>query len=112
MLVVKIELWPGGWEARKRTLATGYIVNDNTGTLKSGNYQIVLHDKAGKKWKTGEVKGFARQRWLAWDLLFLSLRNILESRHGKRNGSSGQDHSGTEAAGCGCGREHGGTGHA
>lgn len=111
MLVIKIELWPWGIEAKARTLATGYIINDASGTATRGNYTIILKDKAGRTWKDGRVIGFARKRWLAWDLLYLGLRNLLESRHGREHTTS-TDHQGPEAAGCDCGGEHGVSGDA
>ena len=110
MLVVKIELWPGGHESRKKTLGTGYIVNTGKGTLTRGEYKFILKDKADKLWRHGEVKNFARKRWLAWDLLFLGLREILEVRHGPRERVSAEDHSSPATAGCDCGGEHGLTG--
>ena len=40
MLVVRIELWPYGDPSRRKTLATGTIVNDGTGTTTEGNYRV------------------------------------------------------------------------
>lgn len=38
MIVVKIELWPGGDEVQARELERVCIYNDGTGTLEFGNY--------------------------------------------------------------------------
>ena len=70
MLVVRIELWPGGCEARKRTLATGTITNLGTGSKTRGNYFADLRDAAGRAWRHGTVTNFPRKRLLAWDLLY------------------------------------------
>lgn len=42
MLVVTVELWPFGDEARKHTIATGVIANDGTGDNTMGNYDAVF----------------------------------------------------------------------
>ena len=61
MLVVRIELWPGGYEARKRTLATGTITNLGTGSKTRGNYFADLRDAAGRPWRHGTVTDFPRK---------------------------------------------------
>ena len=38
VLVIKVELWPYGDEARKEVIATGVIANDGTGTSEVGRY--------------------------------------------------------------------------
>ena len=73
MIKVIVELWPGGDESRKKTLATGTIANLGTGSLSSGNYFVDLQDKAGRPWRHGTVIGFPRKRLLAWDLLCRAL---------------------------------------
>ena len=42
MIVVRIELWPGGDKARKRDLGTMVIENDRTGTEAIGNYMYKI----------------------------------------------------------------------
>lgn len=65
MIVVKIELWPLGNQAKARTLGVVNIANDGTGDLEKGNYKVAL-SHAGKyfgkpgAYKSGEVKGFKR----------------------------------------------------
>ena len=85
MLVVRIELWPHGDASRCKTLATGTIVNDGTGTATRGNYEIVLKDAVGRSWKTGMVEGFPRKRRLGWDLLACALYSVLGNRNGLSN---------------------------
>jgi hypothetical protein len=80
MLVVRIELWPGGREDRKQTLATGTITNLGTGSKTRGNYFADLRDAAGRPWRHGTVTNFPRKRLLAWDLLHRVLRNLLGDR--------------------------------
>lgn len=44
MLVVKIEVWPFGSEEQRRDIAQMVIVNDGTGDLEWGNYDIWVPD--------------------------------------------------------------------
>ena len=86
MIKITMELWPFGQELGKRHLGTAVIGNDATGTAFTGNYNIIL-SKAGKGmedavWKRGRVKGFKRKKKLAWDLLYLALRDIVGDRNG------------------------------
>lgn len=84
MLVIRVELWPGGCESAKRVLCEGTIVNDGSGTQTLGNYRVKLGRSPhieGKIWKRGRVEGFNRKKRGCWDLLQLSLNACL----GKRN---------------------------
>jgi hypothetical protein len=81
MLKVTIEIWPGGCEARKTTLATGTITNLGTGGPALGNYFVDLRDKAGRPWRHGTILGFPRKRLLAWDLLCRSLAALIGERN-------------------------------
>ena len=58
-----------------RHLGTAKIWNDATGDLQSGNYQVTLSVRGKPKqvWRKGTVKGFARKRLKAWDLLYRAL---------------------------------------
>lgn len=53
MLVIKIELWPGGFEEHKRTLGYAHIWNDGTGDKDIGNYKIKIFQwgRKNKIWK-------------------------------------------------------------
>ena len=42
MVVVKIELWPGGDESKCRTIGIAKIANDCTGDSERGNYRVEL----------------------------------------------------------------------
>jgi hypothetical protein len=81
VIKVIVELWPGGDESRKKTLATGTIANIATGSLTSGNYFVDLRDKAGRPWRHGTVTGFPRKRLLAWDLLCRALAVCVGDRN-------------------------------
>lgn len=77
MLVIKIELWPGGFEANKKTLATATIANsglvkDEQGNLDAlglANYEGVFRDAFG----THYLRSQHKRKDSAW----LLLRNFL-----------------------------------
>src|SRR5262245_34111022 len=73
MIVVKVELWPGGSEARKRSLGIAFIVNDGTGTKALGNYNVMLGKMrdATQAYRIGKLKGWPR-RGSPWNLLMLA----------------------------------------
>lgn len=65
MIVVKMELWPGGDESRMRPLGTVHIINDGTGSVARGNYTVEAfhagsYIKRKGVWKRGRVRGFLR----------------------------------------------------
>jgi hypothetical protein len=83
MMVVKVELWPGGIEAAKQDLGTAYITNDGTGTADIGNYDVRLGRMRGRGvWRTGRVEGFKRKILGPWDLLCLALAALVGKRIG------------------------------
>lgn len=66
MIVVTIELWPGGDKEKRRPLGVLTITNDGTGNEKEGNYRGAA-SHAGKffgkgrgVYKEGVVRGFKR----------------------------------------------------
>ena len=81
MIKVTIELWPGGCEDRKRTLATGTITNLGTGSPTQGNYFVDLRDKAGRPWQHCSIARFPRKQLLAWDLLYRALEKVVGARN-------------------------------
>ncbi len=85
MLVVKVELWPGGDESQKKELGTAWISNDGTGTTVMGNYDyVVIGQRRILKHGRGKVRGFPRARKNVWDLL----RLVLKDRDEKINPST------------------------
>jgi len=65
MVVVKIELHPGGDPEKARPLGLVVISNDGTGSDEQGNYDVALAHSGkyyGKKgvYKRGKVRGFRR----------------------------------------------------
>lgn len=82
MIVVKMELWPGGDPTAARKLGEIHITNDNTGSAAFGNYDVALYHAGAYAhrpgiWKTGKVIGFAR-RLSPYRLLCRALRACKE----------------------------------
>jgi hypothetical protein len=74
MIVVRMELWPHGSEARKRSLGTLTITNDGTGTDVRGNYQVSATTRGDRRlWREGRVEDWPRKRKVAWRLLCTAL---------------------------------------
>lgn len=80
MLVIRMELWPQGQEAKKVEIAKCHIGNDGSGDEETGNYNIVLFN-GKRRWKRGRVEGFARKKLEGWDLLYRGLHNLLAGRN-------------------------------
>ena len=70
MLVVKIELWPGGNPEGARTLGSIFIANDGVGTDKYGNYKyFVRGQRATLKGGEGKIMGYPRKEKHSWELV-------------------------------------------
>jgi hypothetical protein len=83
MLRITVELLPKGHEEGKRCLGTMDIWNDATGDLETGNYKFRIFQWGTPKrvWKSGELKGFPRQKRGPWDLLYLVLLKSVATRN-------------------------------
>lgn len=71
MIVIKVELWPGGNEARAQEIARGRIANDGTGTLASGNYRAAFTSEvsADRYLRKADIQNFPRRRKNVWELI-------------------------------------------
>lgn len=93
MIVIRIELWPGGSHERRKTIAVGTIANTG-GTEARGEYGARFYGAGNgatrdishvyeklarvgrdprEPWRVAYVKGFPRKREGAWALLMLAL---------------------------------------
>ncbi len=83
MLIITIELAPGGDMAHKQHLGTATIINDGTGTLAVGNYEVRLSKwgRPGVTWRRGRIEGFPRQRLGPYDLLLRALQVTVGGRN-------------------------------
>lgn len=71
MLVIKIELWPGGDQTKAEEIHRAYIANDGTGSDSRGNYKFFVFRKGSKSrvLRKGRIEGFPRKSKGTWDLL-------------------------------------------
>jgi hypothetical protein len=83
MVVVTVELWPGGDKSKRSGLGVAEIANDGQGTETTGNYQVRLMKwgEGRRTWRTGRFQGFPRLRLGPWDLLLRALAAIVGSRN-------------------------------
>lgn len=83
MLVVKIELWPGGNPDKARLLTTARIHNDGSHEdhPRRGNYVVRLNGQGTNRsglWRTGRVDNFPRLSYGPWELLRRALNAALK----------------------------------
>jgi hypothetical protein len=76
MIMVNIEMWPGGDSARKRPIGSMTIANIG-GSSERGDYRVRLmkspeYAKTAGVWKSGKVEGF-RRHFGPFDLLLQAL---------------------------------------
>ena len=74
MLVIKVELWPGGDPGKAELVGGATVVNDGTGTWDRGNYDIEFSGERDKLTdhtaiKRVRVEGFPRLELGAFELL-------------------------------------------
>ena len=82
MIVVKIEMWPHGDEAKSRPLGRIEIANDSSGDQRTGHYNGKLHaeytDENGRK---GRVTNFKRSDQSVWSLVGAFLKLWGHTKH-------------------------------
>jgi len=81
MIVIKVEMWPGGDQKNAYPLGTAVIINTATGTATQGNYVAQVFSKNGRLIRKETVSDFPRKRLLVWDLL----HRVLAGAFGSRN---------------------------
>lgn len=83
MMIVWLELWPGGDASRAHPLGAARITNDESGDLSVSNYDVALYKFETEEraqlddrhvWRRGRVIGFPRRGGLGpWYLLLRAL---------------------------------------
>lgn len=76
MIVIKVEVWPGGNEKRATEIARGTLANDLTGTEEKGNYVAEFISKEGIL--RGRVTGLERKQNSIWRTIRHALEHVLE----------------------------------
>lgn len=89
MIVVKIEVWPGGDKARAYEMGRMEIANDATTTLfdqTKGNYDAVVTWPAPSGTpirRTARVEDYPRQEFTVWELVRRLLGRLAETSRRK-----------------------------
>lgn len=92
MIVIKVEMWPGGNESRAQEFARATITNQISTTQQTGGHlgDYVIHLSGGiwgrpecqkRIWRSGRVFDFNRRSRGIWDLLYLGLRGLVGDRN-------------------------------
>lgn len=92
MIVIKVEMWPGGDESKAEEFSRAYIDNRVVTTLRTGGTHGDYHAKfmggiwgrpdcARRIWKTSTVSGFNRTTRGVWDLIYLALKAAVGTRN-------------------------------
>jgi hypothetical protein len=83
MLVIKVEIWPFGSQAHKRTLGEMHIVNDGTERGPFGNYDVCVWNGDDHDFETedppamtGRVEKYKRMQRDVWTLLVRALESL------------------------------------
>ncbi len=86
MLVIKVELWPGGVEEEAETVGVMQIINDKSGSYGKGNYdaRILKWEQVDKSWKEGRVEAFPRAKLSHWDLVYRALKSMVGYRNDEK----------------------------
>lgn len=89
MIVVRMELWPGGDQSRAQDLGVAVIANEGESAMDSHPaYSVRLLKAAkfskrpGEVWRAGKVPAYPRagKRWGPWELLALALEATIKDR--------------------------------
>lgn len=84
MLVIRIELWPGGSEEEKEIIHEGRIARVRTyNKMARGDYRYWFSQarKTKRTLRRGKIVHFPRKRLSAWDLLYRCLKDALGERN-------------------------------
>lgn len=80
MVVVKIELWPGGYESHKKEIGRMTLTNrGDSDNPKRGNYDVRIMRRGSEKTvqREGEVLNYPRQAYSVWKLISRALASAL-----------------------------------
>jgi len=78
MLVITIEIWPGGDSSKARILGRGSIANTGLGSNEVSSYRAFFHSTGPGDPKTryASVGRFRRLKKDSWELLYLALKKV------------------------------------
>lgn len=74
MIVIKIELWPMGFESMKKEIGR-MLIDNQGGTDTRGDYRVrVLRKGTTKVQREGTVENYPRKSYSIWRLVFRALK--------------------------------------
>ena len=78
MIVIKIELWPAGFERYKKEIGRMEIVNDGSSQdPKRGNYDVRLFRRGSNKiLRDGKIEDHARKSATIWKLVRKAIDSV------------------------------------
>lgn len=76
MLRITIELLPFGSIERRKVLRTAEIVNNGTGTISKGNYDITFYGETGEVYRKTKVTGYQRKQLGPWNLIQEAIKSL------------------------------------
>jgi len=83
MIVIKIELWPGGFENHPRAKEIGRMCIANDGEVtpmdpRRGNYIVNLMRRGTTQrvQRSGRVEDYPRESYSVWELAFRALKAV------------------------------------
>jgi len=81
MIVIKVELWPGGSEKNAQEIGRTYIANDGSGDEDRGNYNGYVCRRGTKErppngtyTREGRVEDYPRKSYNVWRLVIRMLK--------------------------------------
>lgn len=81
MIVIKIELWPNGFESRKKEIGRMHITNKGTSKEPNrGDYKVEIMRRGTTDivQKESEVINYPRKSYSVWVLIHRALKTIYE----------------------------------
>jgi hypothetical protein len=76
MIVIKIELWPLGFESHKKEIGR-MLIDNQGGTDARGDYRVrVLRKGTDRVLREGEVKNYPRKSYNIWRLVCRALKDV------------------------------------
>lgn len=78
--MISVDVWLDSAITHQRSSLNHIRICNVGGTRTRGNYKYVIRDKAGRLWRWGHVRNFARTKRLAADLLYLVLQDAVGTR--------------------------------
>lgn len=77
MIIVTVEMWPGGDKDEAYLLAVAVLTNDQTGSTTRGDYDCGLFLKSKRIWRKTHIAQYPRAKLNVWHLIKRMLEGVL-----------------------------------